>query len=238
VYSVFGEKPRQRDPDVLYVQFSGESFSHDPNCFDVNLIPALESPVTVPHTLGGLHIYTSNLTARINQPRIYENKTHFCSFVVSNPGPQERIQFYKLLNSYKKVDSCGRWNNTGVRIPESDTPEYYEFMSRYKFTICFENSQKDYYFTEKLINAYVSNTVPIYWGCPHVPSYLNTDAMVYIPDATPDGFKKALDRVIELETNSEAYKRVYEQPLFVDGKIPDVLNMDVIRKRIASLLKR
>ncbi len=37
-------------------------------------------------------------------------------------------------------------------------------MSEYTFSICIENSYHPGYVTEKLIDGYLANTVPIYWG--------------------------------------------------------------------------
>ena len=244
VYSVFGKEvpsieDKVNNPDILYVQYSGEPHYHNPALFNVNLIAALESPtpLIIPHTLGGQHIYVHNLWDPLNEPRIYEDdiktKTHFCSFIISNGQPQERIRFYKLLNSYKTVDSCGRFNNTiGYLPPETDTPEYYAFMSRYKYTICFENSQVDYYFSEKLINAYISKTIPIYWGCPQVPDFINTKAIIYIPSSSPMDIHKAYMRIIEIESDPLKYKEIYEQPLFVDGKLPPQLDKDCLKNKV------
>jgi hypothetical protein len=246
VYSVFGkEEPTLQDkinnPDVLYVQYSGEPHHRNPSLFHINLLASLESsnPIIIPHTLGGQHLYVHNLWSILNEQRIYQNdiqtKSRFCSFIISNGGPQERLSFYRLLNSYKKVDSCGRFNNTvGYLLPETDTPEYYKFMSQYKYTICFENSQIDYYFSEKLINAYISKTIPIYWGCPQVPEFINTKAIIYIPDATAESFHKAMDRVIELENDPAKYKEVYEQPLFIEGKLPKQLDIAFLKNKVAS----
>jgi hypothetical protein len=246
IYSVFGKElpsinDKANNSDILYVQFSGEPHYRNLELFHINLLASLESDkeLIIPHTLGGQHLFVHNLWERLNQPRIYENdivnKTHFCSFIVSNGQPQERVKFYKLLNSYKQVDSCGRFYNTiGYLPPETDTPEYYEFMSRYKYTICFENSQIDYYFSEKLINAYISKTIPIYWGCPQVPDFINTKAIIYIPQASPIEIHKAYSRIIELENNPDKYKEIYEQPLFIDGKLPPQLDKTCIRNKITK----
>ena len=246
IYSVFGnEEPAINDKiintDILYVQYSGEPHHRNPELFHINLLASLESikPFIIPHTLGGQHLYVHNLWEILKQPRLYEvdknNKTRFCSFIVSNGQPQERIRFFNLLSSYKRIDSCGRFsNNIGFLPPETDTPEYYKFMSQYKYTICFENSQVDYYFSEKLINAYISKTIPIYWGCPQVPDFINTKAIIYIPTATDEEFQKAYQRIIELENDPNKYKEVYEQPLFIGNVLPHQLDINYLKYRVSS----
>ena len=44
------------------------------------------------------------------------------------------------------------------------------------FSICIENSSNRGYHTEKIIDAFLSKTIPIYWGCP------NLDELGYNPE--------------------------------------------------------
>ncbi|MFN9907083.1 MAG: glycosyltransferase family 10 domain-containing protein, partial [bacterium] len=46
-----------------------------------------------------------------------------------------------------------------------------EMCKDYLFTIAIENTSHDHYFTEKIINPFINNTVPIYWGCKKVDEY-------------------------------------------------------------------
>ena len=42
-------------------------------------------------------------------------------------------------------------------------------MSRYKFSICFENTNNiNYYITEKIFDCFLAGTVPVYWGAPNI----------------------------------------------------------------------
>lgn len=52
----------------------------------------------------------------------------------------------------------------------------------YKFVVAFENSQHDGYVTEKLVNAYLANAVPIYWGATDVGTYFNSESMINCND--------------------------------------------------------
>ena len=46
-----------------------------------------------------------------------------------------------------------------------------EMCKNYLFTIAIENTSHDHYFTEKIINPFLNNTVPLYWGCKKVEDY-------------------------------------------------------------------
>jgi hypothetical protein len=57
-----------------------------------------------------------------------------------------------------------------------------EGLKDYCFSIVIENSQKDYYFTEKLIDSFVTGTIPIYWGCPSIGDFFNLNGMIIFND--------------------------------------------------------
>jgi hypothetical protein len=57
-----------------------------------------------------------------------------------------------------------------------------EAFSGYAFSIVIENSKFDYYFTEKLIDSFMTGTVPIYWGCPSIGDFFNLDGMIVFND--------------------------------------------------------
>lgn len=57
-----------------------------------------------------------------------------------------------------------------------------EALDKYAFSIVIENSKIDYYFTEKLIDSFVTGTVPIYWGCPSIGDFFNLDGMIIFND--------------------------------------------------------
>lgn len=227
VWSVFSCAPAvsevyAQNSRVLRVQYSGEGFYDNVAKYDINLIPALSSVNVVPCILAGVHLNIHNFWAQLQRPKWNEsdhNARRFCSFVVSNGGPMERKAFFQRLSKFKKVDSCGRFaNNWGVPIPDADSPEYFTFLSGFRFMICFENTRVDYYMTEKVINAYLGGCVPIYWGCPQAADILNPEAILMLDENASDaGFQKLFERVVAMEKDSDLYRRMYEQPLFKDG---------------------
>jgi hypothetical protein len=51
-------------------------------------------------------------------------------------------------------------------------------LAPYRFSVVIENVRETNYFTEKLIDAILCRTVPIYWGCPNIGDFLDTSGMV------------------------------------------------------------
>ncbi|WQU45955.1 fucosyltransferase [Helicobacter pylori] len=141
-------------------------------------------------------------------------KRGFASFVASNPNAPIRNAFYDALNSIEPVTGGGSVKNTlGYKVKNKS-----EFLSQYKFNLCFENSQGYGYVTEKIIDAYFSHTIPIYWGSPSVAKDFNPKSFVNVHDF--NNFDEAIDHVRYLHTHPNAYlDMLYENPLnTLDGK--------------------
>ena len=51
-------------------------------------------------------------------------------------------------------------------------------LKDYRFSVVIENCKRDYWFTEKLIDCFATGTIPIYWGCPSIGYFFNTDGML------------------------------------------------------------
>jgi hypothetical protein len=50
----------------------------------------------------------------------------------------------------------------------------------FRYSLIVENVRTNYFFTEKLIDAFMTGTVPIYWGCPDIQKFFNLDGMIVI----------------------------------------------------------
>lgn len=50
----------------------------------------------------------------------------------------------------------------------------------YRYSIAIENEKQDYWFTEKLIDCFLTGTIPIYWGCPSISNFFNTEGMIIV----------------------------------------------------------
>ena len=242
IYSVFNyakEPKPPKGPNELRVSFSGEPYQDDPELYDLNLNMEEDNIekgiVTFP--LFCLMGHENNFWPLYMTPRTYKPKSRFCAFVVSNGYAEVRNQFFKMLNEYKKVDSCGKaLNNCNFRAPDYGDA-YMDFLSQYKFMICFENSTRPSYLTEKIQNAWRGGTVPIYWGAVKSLKWLNSKAFLYLEDSSEESMKRLIEKIIELDNDDEKYMEMFNQPLLTSDKIPDDLTIDSIRNRIVKVLE-
>ncbi|MDD6056547.1 MAG: glycosyltransferase family 10 [Helicobacteraceae bacterium] len=181
------------------------------------------------------------LTKHLEENWDLENRTKFCSFVVSaNSKYSTRDMFLdKVCNDYKKVDSLGRHkNNVGGPIG-GNFEDKISLLRQYKFNICFENASYPGYFTEKLPQAFAAGCIPIYWGDTSIRSHLGLKSGKFgeIDNTIPQINEKLLeykinpkafinahnyeswDEVIQeikrIDNDRDAYLQMLSEPVFI-----------------------
>jgi len=152
-------------------------------------------------------------------------KTKFCATVFSSPR-KIRYDLMNTISRYKKVDGYGRpfGNHTEGELDK------YQKLAHYKFSICPENSYHDGYYTEKLLHAKTSGTIPIYLADDKLHRDFNAKSFINVADY--DSLDDVLDMVIKIDKNDELYNEMRNQPLFNTE-----LCLDEIKNKIKTLLK-
>jgi len=143
----------------------------------------------------------------------WHKRTEFCGFVSSNGACAERNNMFAQLSQYKKVDSAGPWMNTvGYVIPRGFEAQKHkmEFLSKYRFNLCYENSSYPGYATEKPAHAFIAGTVPIYWGSPVVEVDFNIEAMICRHQYQSD--KEMIEHIIHIDNDMNAWLDIMNRP--------------------------
>jgi hypothetical protein len=137
---------------------------------------------------------------------IWSSKTRFCDFIYTSPYPQQRVELFHKLSKYKQVDSGGKFkNNLGFQVDKK-----LDFQSTCKFTIAFENSSHPGYVTEKLTDAMLANSIPIYWGNPLVSEEFNSRSFINCHEY-PD-LQSVIQRIIEIDQDNSLYLSILNEP--------------------------
>lgn len=107
----------------------------------------------------------------------------------------KRIEAMASLAALNAVDLYGRgwrkwWTRTSAWLPywlnrrvlmsiyRGECLSKYETLSRYRYSLCFENMEMTGYVTEKIFDCLYAGTIPLYWGAPDIASLVPPD--VYI----------------------------------------------------------
>jgi hypothetical protein len=125
-----------------------------------------------------------------NPERISASKTKFCNYLYSHKVAY-RDAFFRQLSAYKQVDAPGRSMNNMASIDKLYSGDKWEvkrkFLSGYKFTIAFENDIYPGYQTEKLYDAMLSDSIPVYCGDPNIGEVFNKKAFINVTDYINNG---------------------------------------------------
>jgi hypothetical protein len=85
-------------------------------------------------------------------------------------------QWYYTLSDYNYNEGHHTIVKYENKPPGYEKQKLWESM----FSICVENSSNRGYHTEKIIDAFLSKTIPIYWGCPNLEELrYNMDGIIY-----------------------------------------------------------
>ena len=178
----------------------------------------------------------------IKKEKKYTSKKKFCAFIVANPRSRDRINFYKQLSKYKKIDSFGPvLNNTKIsdfliekykkkevdgynyKNHGADTTNFnllnQELFRDYKFVICFENSYANDYITEKLPNVMMANSIGIYRGAKNISEFFNTKSFINYDDYRT--YEAMIKKIIELDEDDDKYQQMLDEPFFNNNQLPD-----------------
>ena len=168
-----------------------------------------------------------------------EKKEYFCNFIYSNSqADPARDEFFHHLNEYKKVMSPGSHlknasMDVGGRFTEDWMYSKLEFQSQCKFSIAFENSSSPGYTTEKLMHAFITNTIPIYWGNPEVTKDFNTKSFINCHEYKT--FEEVVERVKEIDQNDELALQMLNEPPFPENVIPEDLKKEKLENFLRSI---
>jgi len=136
-------------------------------------------------------------------------KTKFC-VLINNNLFNDRVQCLNKLAPYKKVECYGKPFGNWF-YGES---KKYEIFSNFKFSICFENSVSPGggYYTEKLIHAKCSGTIPLYYTDDKVGNDFNTKSFLNLNDY--DSMDSFVEKIVELDNDKDQYESMFNEPLF------------------------
>lgn len=121
--------------------------------------------------------FCPNLMSWINEEdwKLYDkskNISIIASEKCSTAGHQIRHFVIRNQLNTNKIETYG--NAVGRPIENK-----IDSLKDFRFQIAIENCQIADYFSEKLLDCFLTNTIPIYWGCPKIEKYFNPDGILY-----------------------------------------------------------
>lgn len=180
--------------------------------------------------------------------RPFVQKARFVAYMAHTCVDHRERMFDLLVDSGlgDTVDALGRCTgfHSGHRRVRNHTrnvnrghdflDEAVELLKPYRFSLAFENKLVPGYVTEKIVNAFLADSIPIYWGSKAVLDMFNPDAFIYATDlqANPAGSHSdfspgdplvGLDRVVaqvaRIAEDETVLRRISTAPILNDAQL-------------------
>jgi len=149
-----------------------------------------------------------------------------CSWI---PSPEENNVLYgkrcalanDLLSSDIDIDIYGQyWEQDNNKIKGEAWNKKLGLVD-YKFSIAVENTAEKNYYTEKFWDCILTQTVPVYYGCPNISEIVPSDTFISLPDIT--NYKECRDIINhrcqeDVYTNMLAHINELKYQFFADSK--------------------
>ena len=237
-YQIVDEKP-----DILLFSVFGDYYKGDlnnniKNVFytgenkDIKIVEKAEVNLTFENTLkyNNIRLPLWILYAHDKDCKLTKKDTDkFCCFVYSN-NVGFRDNFCKKLSNYKIVDcGGGSLNNIGYKVKNK-----IEFQTKYKFCIAYENSLHPGYTTEKILEAYNSNCIPIYKGSNTIYNDFNPDTFINAHDFNND--EELIEYIKRVDNDDKLYNSFMNKPIY-SNKWLEILN-DPDEKYFRNIVKK
>ncbi len=226
--------------DTLVILIKGEPHNSNPCDYDICIGEKyMNNIVNVPYPflLSSLNEHRQ-LYKKFSVP--FNTKKSYCfMYSVDNPT---RVNIFNEFSKKVRVDALGKsCNNTDIQNTRSvynDDETFYDIAvkiySDYKFVLSIENTIKDYYFTEKLINPILANSIPLYYGSDTAFEIINKKRVIYFNDFKD--IPSLIAYTMELLNDEDKYNEIINQPIFTCDKINLTNYNQIIYEKLDSVL--
>ena len=204
----------------IRIMYSGENYIPDFNLIDyaISSYPVifLDRHFRLPEFVQGRTQLSLNLEKKEKSydKSFLSKKEYFANFICSHESEFNiRGDFFKKLSEYKRIESCGTYLNNMENGFVVNQNEKLQFQKKCKFTLCFESTSHDGFITEKIIDAFAADTIPVYYGSRDIDTIFNKEAFINCLDY--DNFDQVIAKIIELDNDDEKYLKMLNKPVFV-----------------------
>ena len=95
-----------------------------------------------------------------------------------------------------------------------------------------ENTKQETYITEKIVNGFLANVIPIYWGSDNIYDYFNENSFINIQDDSDSSIKNAANHIIALMNDNEKYLKMINSAIFKNNCLNRTIRNTFLRDNI------
>jgi hypothetical protein len=152
-------------------------------------------------------------------------------------GHKKRLQFVeKLDSSGLNVAIWGRGNGLKrFKNYKGFVLNKWSAHSISKFTVVMENSIAPYYWSEKVADCILSDSIPFYYGCPNLDDYIPKNSFIKIDIDSPEAYGHLVEKIQKYDKDSH-YQSVLEAKSLILSKynLYSFIDAEIRKYRMAN----
>ena len=163
------------------------------------MINANHGPSLFQSNIRDLNFFTN--TQKIDKTKLI---SVFCSNQNMTDDHKLRLNFVKALKKHfgERLD----WYGNGI----NPLPAKWEGIAPYKYHIVIENQSKNNIITEKLYDAFLGLSYPIYYGAPNVFDYFDEESFEPIDINDLNGSISKIEKILECDPYEYRLSKIIE----------------------------
>jgi hypothetical protein len=216
-----------KDPK-RYIYWSGESYAvEDKSTFEHkslhfnSLLSGAQNHVYFPYILYSPHLLKERKYVNLKRP--------FLLAYCNSKKVAEREKVFNLFvekagedRCHSLSDCCGKYPSTKKQKAEGFwwSDSLIDTYKNYKFVIAMENCKQEGYITEKIVNAFYSGAIPIYWGSSTITEFFNERAFLNVSNFP------SLEKCVEYAVNMNEAERakMLAEPIYKQSDLLNIFN--------------
>lgn len=169
------------------------------SCHDIYMDNVVSEPPFLPwminanhgSTLLAPHLRDVNYFDKLKEVEKTKAISVFCSNQTLTAEHRMRLRFVEQIKAHfgDRLD----WFGNGI----NSLPAKWEGLAPYRYTIVLENQSSANIFTEKIYDAYLAMSYPIYWGAPNLGEYFQESGFRKINIRDLHGSIQILEEILQ-----------------------------------------
>jgi hypothetical protein len=167
------------------------------------------------------------------------DKKNELSYITTNKNQTSGHKLrHRIWDRYNGQDNINGFTTRFMMTPPRILNKNVIFQNA-KFSIAVENMISNGYITEKVIDCFLSKTIPLYYGCPKIGEYFNTDGIlqfttieeldIHLNNISSEMYGDLVDVVEENYQKAKNYSNYYER---VNETINKYINKKLWKKKV------
>jgi hypothetical protein len=225
--------PTRENYTCPYINFSGEPYQIEHKSYPpilelnayINYTAQLEQNGTITNFYVP-HIINANYNLSNIRKYTHLDRPYLIAYMNSNCRPNREYLFKLLVNMFgsKNVHALGKCSNNR-KINDTGhwiyAPDIYK---DYTFTFAMENSDLFGYVSEKIMNSFISGSIPLYFGSQgKITDFFNHKSFINVNNF--NSLNDCANYIYKLVHNKKELYKIQTEPIFTNNVIPELLSL-------------